>query len=400
MSSKKRGREAAEFLENLAKLRRTEGSEVKASTPVQACAPPTRASATNPDAIAVGKVEIGEKERVFQEAFRRATPGDRVWELMCFMRNLPTTLPSPVRDDLVKQVKSHLMVEGDEKLLYDLPACTFRSKSSLETPLLDALSAKKGFNFVNILAPPIKSCLKCHSPLSAHRKPSQVRLHTLRGTRLASKYILRCRHCTYRYHPTRYGNEDEGFKLFSDVPLVEASMETFVEEDLARRYAAEFLYGWLPAVAKCEAFNWANRDSYSERATKMFLKLNPEVGQRFCAKEKEEEAEEEEESLEEGEERKCLMYQMSRKSLSQTLLNFHILEELKETGYIERISFGPKVVGGKRISFKESREQFFEDVDLRRKEDLYCHEVCYDGCKRRGCDDVSTFDGLWKIQVF
>ena len=85
MSSKKRGREAAEFLENLAKLRRTEGSEVKASTPVQACAPPTRASATNPDAIAVGKVEIGEKERVFQEAFRRATPGDRVWELMCFM---------------------------------------------------------------------------------------------------------------------------------------------------------------------------------------------------------------------------------------------------------------------------------------------------------------------------
>ena len=137
-------------------MRRTEGSEVKASTPVQACAPPTRASATNPDAIAVGKVEIGEKERVFQEAFRRATPGDRVWELMCFMRNLPTTLPSPVRDDLVKQVKSHLMVEGDEKLLYDLPACTFRSKSSLETPLLDALSAKKGFNFVNILAPPIK----------------------------------------------------------------------------------------------------------------------------------------------------------------------------------------------------------------------------------------------------
>ena len=103
-------------------------------------------------------------------------------------------------------------------------------------------------------------------------------------------------------------------------------------------------------LPQCEAFNWANRDSYSERATKMFLKLNPEVGQRFCAKEKEEEeGEEEEESLEEGEERKCLMYQMSRKSLSQTLLNFHILEELKETGYIERISFGPKVVGGNLV---------------------------------------------------
>ena len=41
----------------------------------------------------------------------------------------------------------------------------------------------------------------------------------------------------------------------------------------------------------------------------------------------------------------------------------------------------------------------FEKVDLRRKENLYPHEVCHEGCRRRGCQEVSTFDGLWKIQV-
>ena len=93
------------------------------------------------------------------------------------------------------------------------------------------------------------------------------------------------------------------------------------------------------------------------------------------------------------------MYQMSRKSLSQNLLNYEMREELRESGELEKVSLSPKEVAGRRVSFKESQEQFFEDVDQRRKDTLYPHEECYDGCKRRGCEKVSTFDGLWKIQV-
>ena len=176
--------------------------------------------------------------------------------------------------------------------------------------------------------------------------------------------------------------------------LIEASSVTYVEEGLARQYSSEYLHGWLSAVAKCEAHNWANRDSYYENATKMFLSLNPDIGRQFKSKETEEDIDKEDK-----EDSTCLMYQMSRKSLSQTLLNYEMRKELKESGDMEKVSFGPKEELGRRISFRESIELYFEEVDRRRKEKLYHHEVCYEGCRRRGCEQVSTFDGLWKIQV-
>ena len=177
--------------------------------------------------------------------------------------------------------------------------------------------------------------------------------------------------------------------------LIEASTVVFMEEGLARLYSAEYLHGWLSAVAKCEAHNWANRDSYYEKATRAFLRHNPDVGRQFNSKERGDGADQEDQE----ESSQSLMYHMSRKSLSQSLLNYEMKEELKESGELIKVSFGPKEVSGKRISFKESRENYFERVDLRRKENLYPHEVCHEGCRRRGCLEVSTFDGLWKIQV-
>ena len=175
--------------------------------------------------------------------------------------------------------------------------------------------------------------------------------------------------------------------------MTEASRVTYVEESLAKLYSALYLHGWLSAVAMCAAFNWANRDSYFERRTRLFLKMNPGVGKQFSSSDREEEEDQEDKD------RSCLMYQMSRKSLSQNLLNYEMREELRESGELEKVSLGPKEVGGRRVSFKESQEQFFEEVDQRRKDTLYPHEECYEGCKRRGCEKVSTFDGLWKIQV-
>ena len=335
------------------------------------------------------------KRKMFEEAMRRSKPEDRIWELLFFLRTLPPYLPSSIRDDLVKQVKAHLLIEGDDRLLFNQPACSASCREWYETPLLDALSTLLGKN-LKVIAPPTKFCLQCHSALSAHRAPIQVRLHTRLGTQLASKYILRCRHCSIRYHPTRYGNDQAGWKFYSNrgtSGLTEASRVTYVEESLAKLYSALYLHGWLSAVAMCAAFNWANRDSYFERRTRLFLKMNPGVGKQFSSSDREEEEDQEDKD------RSCLMYQMSRKSLSQNLLNYEMREELRESGELEKVSLGPKEVAGRRVSFKESQEQFFEEVDQRRKDTLYPHEECYEGCKRRGCEKVSTFDGLWKIQV-
>ena len=345
--------------------------------------------------------ESGEalKRKIFEEAMKRSSPDDRMWELLFFLRTLTPYLPSSIRDDLVEQVKAHLMIEGDEKLLsFNIPGCT-SPREWYETPLLDALSTMLGKN-LKVIAPPTKFCLQCHGALSAHRAPTQVRLHTRLGTQLASKYILRCRRCSIRYHPTRYGNDQAGWKFYSSQGssgVIEASRVTFVEESLAKLYSALYLHGWLSAVAMCAAFNWANRDSYFETKTRLFLKMNPEVGKQFSSSDREEE---EEQDQDEKEETSCLMYQMSRKSLSKNLLNYEMREELRESNDLEKMSFGPKEVAGRRVSFKESQEQFFEEVDQRRKDILYPHQECHEGCRRRGCENVSTFDGLWKIQVF
>ena len=345
-----------------------------------------------------GVLEDGIKGGLFEKALRRATTADRVWELIFFIRSLPPCLPSLIKENLIKQVKDELQIGDEGNMLLNMTDFTPSSRDWFETPLLDALSTKLGFS-LSIIAPPTKCCLTCHSPLSASQHaPTQVQLHTRLGTKVVSKYILRCRHCDDRYHPTRYGDDQAGWKYYSNpgtMKLIEASTVVFMEEGLARLYSAEYLHGWLSAVAKCEAHNWANRDSYYEKATRAFLRHNPDVGRQFNSKERGDGADQEDQE----ESSQSLMYHMSRKSLSQSLLNYEMKEELKESGELIKVSFGPKEVSGKRISFKESRENYFERVDLRRKENLYPHEVCHEGCRRRGCLEVSTFDGLWKIQV-
>ena len=132
----------------------------------------------------------------------------------------------------------------------------------------------------------------------------------------------------------------------------------------------------------------------------MFLELNPHVGKRFQqndTKEREnnlEEEENEDHELQVKKENK--MFQMSRKSLGLAHHNYEIKEELKETKQEDEVMFGPMKISGKHKSFKETKKQFFKQADEERKKNLYKH-TCYDGCKKRGCQRISTFDGLWKI---
>ena len=206
------------------------------------------------------------------------------------------------------------------------------------------------------------------------------------------------------YHPTRYGNENQGYKMYGshfDVNYTEASECVFLEKDFMRNFVEEFHFGVLPYQAKAQAYNQANMNSYKENRLKEFIRLNPEIGRRFLKKEKE--AIEKDDGVDNDEEEgrveaseTTLMHELTRKTLSQAMLNYEVKQEMIEDGTVAQILFGPKKEGEKHVSFKESRRTFFEATDAKRKERLYPHR-CFEGCKKRGCQDISTFDGLWKI---
>ena len=59
--------------------------------------------------------------------------------------------------------------------------------------------------------------------------------------------------------------------------------------------------------------------------------------------------------------------------------------------------FGPMIRNGQHISLKKSRYEIFKETNENRKQNLYKHPVCHEGCKKRGCEKISTVDGLWKI---
>ena len=169
---------------------------------------------------------------------------------------------------------------------------------------------------------------------------------------------------------------------------------------MTKQYSCELTYGWLSAEAKSESYNQANRDSYHETQTKFFLEMNPQVGKQFNQNEnKEKENEVDEEENDETElrvKKENLMFQMSRKSLGKALLNFEIKQELKETNSLNKVKFGPLKTSGKNQTFKETKNNFFKRTDEERKTKLYKH-TCFKGCRERGCERISTFDGLWKI---
>ena len=71
---------------------------------------------------------------------------------------------------------------------------------------------------------------------------------------------------------------------------------------MTKQYSCELTFGWLSAEARTESYNQANRDSYHENQTKIFLEFNPCIGKLFNDKrEKEDEVDDEEEETGETE---------------------------------------------------------------------------------------------------
>ena len=369
--------------------------------------------------------KIKSKYENFEDIYKSVTDEDIVWEYSTFLKTLPTTVSSRARNKLINEVKSILKMDEVTKRLEGKTdeEKTF-SETTLETSVLDAVSALLGTS-LKIIAPPTSSCVYCKKKLTEHNEPNHVQLHTRTGTKIALKYILRCRQCkeaqqnsgnmfgstnNINYHPTRYGNNVCGYKEYSDAynaREVRATDAAFVEDIFAKQYFAEFHHGWLSSQAKTEAYNETNRGTQQEERTLQFLKLNPEVGFRFKEQnkvgedEKDETDDEDEETgskNEENNERKTRMHEMKRKTLSQALINNEIKSELREKDKLDTTKLGPLQSENNNITFKKSRYNLMKDINEDRKKELYIHKTCHSGCQKRGCNKITTFDGLWKIQ--
>jgi hypothetical protein len=160
-----------------------------------------------------------EKFEVFKSALEKATDDDIDWQFMCFMKQLPTTLPEEIRLKWLRKVRLLLKITEVKKRIRKTPRRkVFTSTSLDETPVLDAMSAYIGMSW-RILTPPTSTCLLCQRPLTIRNKQTQVKLHTKIGSLISSKYILRCRNCVKAsrhagvlfgapenilYHPTRF----------------------------------------------------------------------------------------------------------------------------------------------------------------------------------------------------
>ena len=119
------------------------------------------------------------KGEYFDRVMRSSSSLDRVLEFLRFRKQADKLLPC-IGNDLVALVRRELEID------------TALTNMKLETkkwgtPLLDALGAKMGTSFANIVAPPTKSCLLCGKDLKKHHETSTVALFTVNGPRVGAK---------------------------------------------------------------------------------------------------------------------------------------------------------------------------------------------------------------------
>ena len=91
---------------------------------------------------------------------------------------------------IIEIVRCELKIDEIEK---DLQFSDFKNFATKKRgSLLKYLSIKLSFS-LNILCPPVKTCILCDKTLKMNNKPTQVVVHTVTGPELYSKYIYRCR---------------------------------------------------------------------------------------------------------------------------------------------------------------------------------------------------------------
>ena len=105
------------------------------------------------------------KKAAFEEALRRATPDDVLWEFNFFIKTLSHNMVPQQRNEIVQKVRVSLKVIEAKKEVTkrDVNADPlFSSKSATETPILDALATYLGSSLI-YLTPPTRMCIHCRS---------------------------------------------------------------------------------------------------------------------------------------------------------------------------------------------------------------------------------------------
>ena len=130
------------------------------------------------------------KGEYFDRVMRSSSSLDRVLEFLRFRKQADKLLPS-VGNDLVALVRRELEIDTAISTM----KLETRIASGEGTPILDALGAKRGTSFANIVAPPTKRCLLCTKDLKKRNEPSTVALFTVNGPVVGAKYMWRCKGC-------------------------------------------------------------------------------------------------------------------------------------------------------------------------------------------------------------
>ena len=236
-------------------------------------------------------------EQTFDEIYSCLSKEEFFLEYLNFMRTFPDVLDTE-KTKLLKLVKDELCIDKivQEIKCFDFDSLLNKHKSSY---LIEHLSTKLGFS-LNILCPPVKSCMLCENKLTLNNKPTQVVVHTVTGPRLYSKYIYRCRNCKLvkksrvdkkskenaqdiYYHSDQYGNLKTGWLFYkqNQPPFVKASNEVYFDKTLVRSYVNNLCHAWMSMEGQAEAFNQTWLNSNEVFLVKLFLAKNSTVGKHF-----------------------------------------------------------------------------------------------------------------------
>ena len=195
------------------------------------------------------------KENVMK-VYESATDDNIIWEYSTFLKTIPNTIPLQAQGKIMADVNRHLNIYDVKERVRKRKEHNLSIKycnKTTSTPILEALSAMLGYSLI-IIAPPTSNCLYCKKSLTENNEPTQVQLHTRLGTNIATKYSLRCRNCKearqhtgslfgpshdMHYHPTKYGNNMDGYKEYPDsyqVTIIKATNSAYVDELFAKQY--------------------------------------------------------------------------------------------------------------------------------------------------------------------
>ena len=229
----------------------------------------------------------------------------------------------------------------------------------------------------------------------------------------------------------QYGNRSMGYKKYTNAEFFRSSAEEIFTKKFLEGYMHDLHINFVSSEGRAESYNMLHRKGPNEKFFADFISANPQVGHHFqtrmetCEdlindvdKEAKEEIDREnncdcdndcncvtevdEDRKEDGEgeaqatevaREKSTMHLLGRKNLSSGFYNHELICELQERGQLGDACFGPKVDPRDEnltVSYKASMEQFMQQVEVARREEIYKHttEDCSEGCRGRGCGQV------------